>query len=321
MYVGFSPDGFRWTAYSGNPVLPTWPEGYGKPTHHGVGDIIDAFYDPLHRRYGCAVKVHAIPGDGYPKGPRAGAQFMRRWIGMSVSQDFTNWEKPWPIAIAGKGDEGLTEFYGMGGVHARGSLLIGFARVLRDDLACDPGRPTNGIGWSALMSSRDGRNWIRDPEPFLDRSHTPAAWDHAMTWMSASTPMKEERFFYYGGYARGHKIEPQKERQIGMARMKRDRYASRSAGAAEGLLVTPPLTLEGSRLTVNAAVRGELTLRILDADGGPFPSKAHGTPGPMRGDSLAHEVLDKRRLEALRRRTIRLEFRLRDADLFGFELS
>ncbi|MEJ7639961.1 MAG: hypothetical protein WKF75_18815 [Singulisphaera sp.] len=41
MYVGFSPDGFRWTAHEENPVLPTWPEGYDKPTRHGVGDIVD----------------------------------------------------------------------------------------------------------------------------------------------------------------------------------------------------------------------------------------------------------------------------------------
>src|SRR4051794_37877307 len=35
MWLGFSTDGFRWKPYSGNPVLPTWPEGYGKPVHEG----------------------------------------------------------------------------------------------------------------------------------------------------------------------------------------------------------------------------------------------------------------------------------------------
>src|SRR5262249_56386829 len=72
MYVGFSPDGFRWTAHDANPVLPTWPEGYDQPTRHGVGDIVDVYYDPLIRRYGAAVKGHAVPEDGYPPGPRAG---------------------------------------------------------------------------------------------------------------------------------------------------------------------------------------------------------------------------------------------------------
>jgi hypothetical protein len=68
MFVGFSPDGFNWSGSSANPVLRTWPEGPDKPLKHGVGDIIDAFYDPVHKLYGCAVKVHAIPGKVMPRG-------------------------------------------------------------------------------------------------------------------------------------------------------------------------------------------------------------------------------------------------------------
>src|SRR5262249_57351932 len=65
MYVGFSPDGLRWTAYDKNPVLSGWPEGYPKISRHGVGDIVDVWWDPLRRRYAAAVKVHALPEDGY----------------------------------------------------------------------------------------------------------------------------------------------------------------------------------------------------------------------------------------------------------------
>jgi hypothetical protein len=318
MYVGFSPDGFRWTAHPGNPVLPTWPAGYGKPTHEGVGDIVDAFYDPVHRRYGCAVKLHAIPGDGFPKGTRANDLHMRRWVGMTTSQDFVRWEKPWQIAVADERDEGLTEFYGMAGVHARGPLLIGFARVLRDDLPCDPGGPPDGIGWSVLMTSRDGRRWERDRTPFLDRSPAPG-WDHAMAWMSGVIPVGDELFLYYGGYARGHKVEPQKERQIGLAQMKRDRYASRTAGREEGILLTPPLILDCDRLTVNANVRGELRVRILDPEGRAVREFEGGIP--LTGDSLAHSPRWRGRLSALRGRPIRLELRLREADLFSLDLA
>lgn len=322
MWVGCSPDGFRWRLLPGNPVLPTWPEGWGKPVHHGAGDIIDAFWDPIHRRYGCAVKVHAVPGDGFPKGPRAGDMFMRRWIGMSASTDFLRWEKPWQIAIAGPHDAGLTEFYGMGGVHARGDLLIGFARLLRDDLPCDPGGPPGalwaGIGWSCLMTSRDGVVWQRSHAPFLDRSPTRGAWDHAMAWLSGAVPVGDELFLYYGGYARGHKVEPARERQIGLARMPRDRYLSRSAGPAEALLLTPPVLLEGDRITVNAAVRGSLRLRLRDAAGRPLEGF---TAEALRGDSLAHGVRWPGVLTALRGRPVRLELRLADADLYGFDLA
>src|SRR5205085_1652450 len=105
MYVAFSPDGIRWTDHAGNPVLPTYPSGYPKIEAHGVGDTIDAFYDPLRRRYGCAVKVHALPEDGYAPAPKAGRIF-RRLVGMTTSPDFVHWEKPWRILVPDAKDDG-----------------------------------------------------------------------------------------------------------------------------------------------------------------------------------------------------------------------
>ena len=69
-------------------------------------------------------------------------------------------------------------------------------------------------------------HWQRYREPFLDRNPDPGSWDHAMAWMSAAVPVGDEMLLYYGGYARGHKVEPKTERQIGLARMKRDRYVA-----------------------------------------------------------------------------------------------
>ena len=115
MYVGFSPDGFRWTADRRNPVLRTWPEGYDKPTRHGVGDIVDVYYDPLSRHYGAAVKVHAVPEDAYAPGPRAG-KGIRRLVGLSTSADFLHWERPRRIFHA----ERAIAF-----VPARGTIVLG----------------------------------------------------------------------------------------------------------------------------------------------------------------------------------------------------
>src|SRR5205085_309822 len=181
--------------------------GYGKFVAHGVQDIIDVFYDPLQKRYAAALKLPALAGDGYAPGPRAGASF-RRLVGMSTSSDFMHWEKPWRILTPDQRDEGLLEFYGMGAIHQRGKLYIGVARVLHDDFSCDPGGPKNGIGYAVLVTSRDGVRWQRFREPFLDRNVQPGSWDHAMTWIGCALPLGEEMLFYYGGYARGHKIEP-----------------------------------------------------------------------------------------------------------------
>ena len=321
MYVGFSPDGFRWTAHVGNPVLPTWPEGYGKPTQHGVGDIVDVYHDPLSQRYGAAVKVHAVPEDGYTPGPRAG-NGIRRLVGLSTSPDFVHWERPRRIFAPDERDEGLLEFYGMGAVHLRGSLRIGLVRVLRDDLPCDPGGPKDGIGYSVLATSRDGFTWQRRREPFLDRNPLRGSWDHAMTWIGAAVPVGDEMLFYYGGYARGHKVEPASERQIGLARMRRDRYLALVPTKEAGRLVTLPFLVPGARLTVNArATRGTVLVRLLDLAGKPIEVPGAAKARPLDGDVLACEVHWQESLGRFRGKPVRLEFRLRRAALFGFDFA
>jgi hypothetical protein len=314
MFVGFSADGLDWTPWTGNPVLRTYPTGWPLIEPHGIGDTVDVFYDPIRRRYGAAVKVHALPEDHYAPAPKAGKIF-RRLVGMSTSPDFVHWEKPWRIHVPDPRDEGLLEFYGMGGIHARGPLLIGQVRVLRDDLPCDPGGPKDGIGYTALAWSRDGRTWTRDREPFLDRNREPGTWDHAMAWGSGALPVGDELFLYYGGYARGHKIAADKERQIGLARMPRDRYVSRSAGRDEGLFVTKSLTLPGRALTLNLVARGEVTVRLLDEAGHPLPG--FGASHPITGDHLAGTVPWSKDPRTLAGHPVRIEVRLRDADLFS----
>jgi hypothetical protein len=318
MCVGFSPDGFRWTAYRHNPVLPTWPEGYPTFTRHGVGDIVDVYFDPLSRRYRAAVKVHALPADGYAPAPRAGKAF-RRLVGMSVSTDFLHWDTPWRILTPDRQDDGLLEFYGMGGMHLRGRLHIGLVRVLRDDLACDPGGPTNGIGYTVLATSRDGVTWQRYQEPFLDRNPEPGSWDHAMAWGSGALVVGDELFLHYGGYARGHKVAAGTERQLGLARLPRDRYVALVPTREEGTLRTHPFLVPGGRLTVNSRARGGVVrVRLVGVDGKPVGDLGGADATPLEGDLLAGEVRWPRPLAALRGRSVRLEFRVRRAALFGF---
>jgi hypothetical protein len=319
IWVGFSPDGFKWSLHDKNPVLWTWPEGWDKPTRHGVGDTVDLYYDPSAQRYRAAVKVHALPEDGYAPGPKARTA-IRRLVGMSASKDFVNWEKPWRIFVPDEKDDGLLEFYGMGGMHMRGGLHIGLVRVLRDDLACDPGGPKDGIGYTVLATSRDGVTWHRYREPFLDRNPEPGSWDHAMTWMSQAVPFGDEVFFYYGGYARGHKIEAKKERQIGLTRMKKDRYVALVPTNAQGTLLTKPFVVPDGRLTINADSRqGEVRIRLLYETDKPLEPMGQLEAESFAGNALLHEVRWPKSIEVLRGKTVRLEFSLRKAKLFGFE--
>jgi hypothetical protein len=209
-------------------------------------------------------------------------------------------------------DEGLTEYYSVGNVIARGGLLIGLLKVLRDDLPAEPDGKVQGIGYTVLAWTRDGEHWERDREPFMDRNPQPGTWDRAMTWGDCLLPVDDEVFIYYGGYARGHKVERFKERQLGFARMQRDRFVSRDAASEGGTLRTPPLLLDGSKLTLNANIKGELRVRLLDGTN-------VAESAPLHGDSLAHEV-QWNSSPQFKGKPVQLEFVVNDARLYGFEL-
>ena len=195
-----------------------------------------------------------------------------------------------------------------------------WCRVLRDDLPCDAGGPPNGIGYAALATSRDGRTWHRFREPFLDRNLEPESWDHAMTWIGYTLPVADEVFFYYGGYARGHKVAPQTERQIGLAQMKRDRYLAIVPKGAEGRLLTRPFLLPRGRLTVNAnAANGQIGVRLLDPHKQPLMLANGAAAASIRGDAFAHALPWHESLGSLPGKPVRLEFTLKNASLFGFE--
>jgi hypothetical protein len=237
-----------------------------------------------------------------------------------VSDDCITWRPARRVIKPDDRDEGITEFYSIGGVIARGDLLIGLLKVLRDDLPHEPGAQARGIGYTSLAWSRDGENWQRDRQPLLDRNPEPGSWDRAMTWGDYQLIVGEETFLYYGGYARGHKVEPRKERQIGLAKMKRDRYVAREAGPEGGSMQTPPFILKGNGLTVNADIVGELRIRVLDATGKAVSGFDTRDCAPIKGDSLTHTVRWKRNLASLRNKPIQLDFQLRNAKIYGFEL-
>jgi hypothetical protein len=242
---------------------------------------------------------------------------------MSFSDDFVNWSEPFRICVADDMDEGLMEFYNMGGIHTRGRLLIGFVRVLRDDLPCDPNGPVEGIGYSVLATSRDGVNWHRFREPFLDRNPQSGTWDHAMAWIGAYLPVGDEVYLYYGGYARGHKVESATERQLGMARMRKDGYMSLRADEEGGVMQTHPVVFDGERLEVNVdSAKGLVRVEIQDASGEPIKGFALDDCDPIQVDDVAAKVSWRggdSDVSALAGKTVRLRFELKSGNLYAFQ--
>jgi len=313
--ICFSPDGIKWTSATDEPVL----------LHNH--DITSVHWDPIREQYLAAVS-HRLEGFKDPKYPTADDR--RRIPHISTSKDLMNWEdiKPlfWP-KVGAPIERGETQFYSMSGVITRGDLMIGLVKVLRDDLNATPGktakqmgdmnRKAAGIGYTVLAWTRDGVNWQRDHEPFININPVPGTFDHAMAWGDEQIVVDDEVYIYYAGYERGHKVKRFTERHFGFASMPKDRYVSRDAELNEGTLITKPVTFSAKAMTVNANIQGEIKIRILDANRNPIDGFESIS---LKGDSVKHNVKWEKDLSSLSGKIVCLEFKVNDAQLFGFDL-
>ena len=303
--VASSPDGLTWTLMAPGVVV-----------YHNH-DINSISWDPLRQRYVGTVSVYR-PGDAWSGNRRITMQ--------TYSTDLLTWTTPHYVVTPDDGrDDGETQFYAMEGYLIRGDLTVGMVKVLRDDLkADDPPDPPEayGVGYMTLAWSRDGETWIRDQAHFFDPNPQKGAWDHAHAWIDEQVPVGDRVYLYYGGYARGHKVNRFEERQIGLVIMQRDRYVAREAGDQPGRILTPLVILDAEALRVNVdAARGSLTVQVLDADGQPIPGFTHADCTPITADALDAPVNWKRPLTELRGKPVRLEFEFRNTRMFGLELK
>ena len=309
-----SADGLAWTRLTRKPDL----------AHNN--DITSLHWDPIRKQY-IAIASQVI----------AGITGLARVPHQSESKDLLNWSPKRKIIqpslapvemYARKLNDGTTQFYGMSGIVVRGDLMIGLVKVLQDHLNAtpgktaaemgSPGRAYAGFGYTVLAWSRDGVTWQRDHEPFIPRNRVPGTFDYAMSWGDAQIITEQETLIYYAGYKRGHKVNRTKERQLGLARMPRDRYVSRLAGPNVGSLVTKRLVLQARSLTVNANVRGEGRVRLLDSKRTPLDGFGWVE---FQGDSIEHKIEWSSGLTRVSGKIVRLEFQLKDAQLFGFDLQ
>ncbi len=299
--IATSRDGFVWQPLSNDVLIQH---------NHDINGI---FWDSIRQRYTAILSFHTT-GDAW-KGNR-------RITKQSVSSDLLRWSEPRTILSPDAADPGETQFYAMDGFLRRGDLFIGMVKVLRDDLKADnPPQPPDayGIGFTTIAFTRNGQDWTRECSAFLDRNPIPGSWDHAHAWIDEQVLVGDEVYFYYAGYKSGHKVNRFQERQIGLIKMKRDRYVGREA-IGLGTLRTPPLNLAGKKLLLNAnAAHGEIKVRALDSNGKPITGFQFETCTAVHDDAVKIP-LRWNTAEKLPKQ-VTLEFQIKDAVLYGFELE
>jgi hypothetical protein len=104
-----------------------------------------------------------------------------------------------------------------------------------------------------------------------------------------------------------------------------DGFASANAGDKGGELLTKSLTFEGKSLSINfqTSESGSVAVELQDENGRPIPGFTLADAKPLSGDSLDQTVRWKADadLGKLAGKTIRLRFRLKNADVYSLQFS
>jgi hypothetical protein len=187
-----------------------------------------------------------------------------------------------------------------------------------------PTGDTDGFHLIELACSRDLRSWERLGGRQVFIGPSPAGDDafDTMQLLPPSAPVVrgDELWFYYTGIR--YRIMPEaadpKCGAICLAVLRRDGFVSLDAGQESGVLVTRPLVIRGSTLSVNVdAAEGVLEVAVLDAAG-----KVLATSEPVAGDRPDVQVRWKQGgLADLRQHRARIRFTLRNAKLYSFWLN
>ena len=349
--IASSADGVHWHSWDQFPII-------GSLGPH-MGDVLTISVDRysgiywLNTRHPFMSRVAGHAGDPFsPRYPRSstepGSSFMRpfypgdfsrenrRRVFRSQSSDFVHWTDMRPLLVPDPQWDNIDEaFYGMTQIPL-GDSWIGFLHVLR---------MTENTMHVELVYSRDGEHFqrVQPGRPWLEGTGCEGDWDRYMVNVyGAPVQRGNDLYVYYGGSSNHHDwwIEGQRENldapeahdlgsvsyALGLIRMKADRFISlRALKIREGILVTRPFSVaKAGKLVINAVCRenGYLKVAVTDADGKVFPGYAANDCVPFQGDETVHVVRwQNTPILPINGGFIKLQFFLKNADLFSFRLA
>ena len=329
-----SADGLRWTEYNrSEPVMAGGHDGHNLAYwDEGLGKYVAILRD--RQGFIAAVRPELISDPegrrGWkklwdPEYNRAPENHTLRRIGQAESNDFVHWT-PMRCIVGAAAADPLNEdqFYNMEVLQYAG-LRIGLMTVF----SCDPDYSRAGV---QLVCSRDGMNWDRvaDRAVFLAPGER-EEFDWGRIYPAqAPLVVGDEIWIYYVGDATDHlekrppdAAAPAYLNGIGLARLRLDGFVSVDAGD-QGSLTTRPFTFAGDKLVVNAAAGdGQIAVEVQEAEGKAVPGFARQDCIPLTGDEIRHQVSwkERRHLQLLAGRSIRLKFYLQRARLFSFKFA
>jgi len=319
-FVMTSADGITWST----------PQATGD-----LGDRSTMFYNPFRHKW-----VYSIRSSGRMRAPGGRTRFYRehsdflegaKW----THQDPVFWTKADTEDPPDPDIGDAAQLYNLDAV-AYESIMLGFYQIHRgphNHVCMAEGSPK--ITELNIAYSRDGFHWHRpDRRPFIEATRKKEDWDRAYVQSVGGICliMGDELWFYYTAF-RGDSTNLHEDwmyngmyahGSTGIAKLRRDGFASLNAGSAGGLVTTRPVTFDGRRLFVNvAAPQGTLRAEVLDRDGKVIAPFTLANSVPLSTDSTRVELRWKgvADLSAVRGKEVRFRFHLTDGKFYAFWVS
>lgn len=306
-----------------------------------TGDNVSMFYDPFHTRWvfstrnraPSVLRPGAVGSNGKPVTVRAlfrfdGPDFIQTGL---TANGARLWLKP---DAQDKADPEFNidpELYKFGAV-AYESIMLGAVGMFygpQNDVAKELKRPkTIDI---QLAYSRDGVNFPRPSrEAFIACARKPGTWNrgylHAANGVCCI--VGEELWFYFGTWSgqsqRANAEYVMAGGSVGLAKLRRDGFASMDADAKGGTLTTSLVTFSGRFPFVNAAAKdGGLRAEILDADGNVIAPFSKENSAVVNADSTKQRLEWKggADLSTLVGKPVRFRFHLVNSQIYAFWVS
>jgi len=292
---------------------------------NGVGDTSTFRYDTVLKRYvfdgkfGLYFTPEKIKQLGLAMDPKPRLRLRT----FSESEDLNHWSPPRLMMYPDKFDARDCQIYAhVGFVYE--SMWIGLIQRMK----------YQETGWKrtdlVLSYSRDGRHWLRprDRQPFVPLGEA-GSWeaDYHVSAYTAPVLRNDELYFYYSSTRNPARNKerpgaPWPPQQIGLAKLRRDGFASLNASDTPGQVLTRPLTFTGKSLFVNADVSGEgwIKAAVLTRDSKPIAGYGLNDVVPLAKGTIQGRITwkSKELLNPPGDDHLRILFKLKRAKLYSF---
>lgn len=172
--------------------------------------------------------------------------------------------------------------------------------------------------------SRDGFHWHRPShEPFMGVNPVDGAWNWGNVQSVAGMPIiKGDSLYFYVSGRRLSKYSWDSYSSVGLATLRRDGFVSMHT-SNEGYLTTRTITFNGNYFFVNADVKGELKVELLDVNSKPIKGFTKNDCISMKANSTKHLIQWKSKTDVsqLKNKPVKIRFYVNDGDFFSFWIS